>query len=156
MLDIFTNQIWKNLEREIPDRFSQYQGKLKRLCLAARAPLTARTYGYAFQRWKKWAISYQLCICRANPVYVAVFLTSILESMGPHHSAQTVMYAIDWAHKVAGLEPPSNQPLVKSIVDAGHRVYGKPVVKKEPITSDLLLRLVSSYSYTRKLTLYSS
>ena len=66
------------------------------------------------------------------------------------------MYAIDWAHKVAGLEPPSNHPLVKSIVDAGHRVYGKSVVKKEPITSDLVLRLVSSYSYTRKLTFYSS
>ena len=30
------------------------------------------------------------------------------------------------------------------------------MVKKEPITSDLLLRLVSSYSYTRKLTSYSS
>ena len=100
--------------------------------------------------------SYQLCICPANPVHVAVFLTSILESKGPHHSARTVMYAIDWAHKVAELEPPSNHPLAKSIVDAGHRVYGKPVVKKEPITPELLLRLVSSYNYIRKLTLYSS
>ena len=66
------------------------------------------------------------------------------------------MYAIDWAHKVAGLEPPSNHPLVKSIVDTGHRIYGKPVVKKEPIMPELLLRLVSSHSYKRKLTLYSS
>ena len=32
---------------------------------------------------------------------------------------QLVMYAINWAHKVAGLEPPSNHSIVKSIVDAG-------------------------------------
>ena len=66
------------------------------------------------------------------------------------------MYVIDWVHKVAGLEPLSNHPLVKSIVDAGHRVYGKPVVKNEPITPKHLSRLVSSYSCARKLTLYSS
>ena len=66
------------------------------------------------------------------------------------------MYAIDWAHKVAGLEPPSNHLLAKSIVYAGLRVYGKPVVKKEPVTPQLLSRLVSSYSCARKLTLYNS
>ena len=46
--------------------------------------------------------------------------------------------------------------LVKPIVDAGHRFYGKLVVKKEPVMPELLLRLVSCYSCTRKLTLYSS
>ena len=66
------------------------------------------------------------------------------------------MYAIDWAHKVAGLVPPSNHQLVKLTVDAGQRVYGKPVVEKEHITPELLLLLVSSYSCIRKLTLYSS
>ena len=72
-----------------------------------------------------------------NYVFIRLILFTLLfflESKGSHHSARTVMYAIDWAHKVAGLEPPSNHPLVKSIVDAGDRVYGKPVVKKEPIT----------------------
>ena len=61
------------------------------------------------------------------------------------------MYAIDWAHKVAGLEPLSNHLLAKSIVYAGHRVYGKPVVKKEPVTPQLLSRLVSSYSCAKKI-----
>ena len=71
VLDIFTKGIWKNLGREIPDELSQYQGKLKRLCLATRAPSTVRTYGYAFQRWKKWAISY-------NYVFVQLILFTLL------------------------------------------------------------------------------
>ena len=37
------------MDREIPDELGQYQEKLKRLCLAARAPLTVRTYGCIFQ-----------------------------------------------------------------------------------------------------------
>ena len=68
---------------------------------------------------EKWAISYQLCICPANPIHAAIFPASILEFKGSHHSART---AQSIAHKVAGLEPPSNHPLVKSIVDAGYLI----------------------------------
>ena len=51
VLDVFTKGIETiyTVDREIPDELSQYQEKLKRLCLAARAPLTVRTYGCIFQ-----------------------------------------------------------------------------------------------------------
>ena len=40
---------WSNIDREIPDELGQYQEKLKRIRLAARAPLTVRTYVCVFQ-----------------------------------------------------------------------------------------------------------
>lgn len=112
-----------------------------------------KCYGYAFQRWKKWAKSYALQVVPANPVHVSIFLTSVLEENKSYHSARTIMYAIDWAHKVAGIEPPSHHPLVRNVVNAGHRILGKPTFKKEPITPELLRLLVSNQA--RK-SLYNS
>ena len=52
-LNVFTGEICRNMVTKAPDEVGQYQKKLKRLCLAARAPSTVRTHGYASQRWKK-------------------------------------------------------------------------------------------------------
>ena len=40
MIDVFTEGIRANIDREIPDDVGQYLEKLKRLCLAAIALLT--------------------------------------------------------------------------------------------------------------------
>ena len=49
VLDVFTKGIRAIQIGDFPDKLGQYQEKLKRLCLAPRAPLTVRTYGCAFQ-----------------------------------------------------------------------------------------------------------
>ena len=84
---------------------------------------------------EKRAISYQLCRLTfpASPVHFCVFVTSILEGKGSHYPARTVTYAIYWVHKIAGMEPPLNYPLVKWVINAGHRIYSEPLIKKEPI-----------------------
>ena len=73
VLDVFTKGIWRNIDREIPDELGQYQKKLKRLCLAARAPSTVRTYGYAFQKWKNGLYPINYVSFPADPAHVAAF-----------------------------------------------------------------------------------
>ena len=48
----------------------------------------------------------------ANPVHVALYLMFIMESKESYHAVKNASYSIDWAHKIAGLEVPSQHPMV--------------------------------------------
>lgn len=146
--------MWKDVEERMPAEFKNYEKKLKSLCLASRAPGTVRTYSYAFKRWRDWTSSHNLNSLPANPVELSVFLTYTIEEKRSYHSVRTLLYAIDWAHKLAGFEPPSKHPLVKSVFDAAHRQLGTQTVKKEPISAELLSLMVKSLS--QKQCLYNA
>jgi hypothetical protein len=65
-------------------------------------------------------------------------------------SASTIneaFYAISWAHRLAGLADPCEPDLVKTIREGSIRSVGRCVVKKEPITSEILRQLVNVYGF---------
>ena len=52
--------------------------------------------------------------------------------------------AVNWVHSIAGLEPPSSDGVVRSVMEGIQRMYARPVVKKEPITAENLREIVES------------
>ena len=54
------------------------------------------------------------------------------------------VYGIDWAQQMAGLSKISNHPLVSLMVSASQRILGRPKVKKDPVTPEMLKALVQS------------
>jgi integrase len=65
-------------------------------------------------------------------------------------SANTIneaFYAIRWAHRLAGLAVPCKSDLVKTIREGSIRSVGRCVVKKEPITPEILRQLVNVYGF---------
>ena len=46
----------------------------------------------------------------------------------------------------SGFPVPCQDPLVKNILEAGARNFAKPVVKKEPITPDMITAICSKYA----------
>ena len=50
----------------------------------------------------------------------------------------------DWALQLAGLSKISSHPLVASTVSASQRILGRPKVKKDPITPEMLKAFVES------------
>ena len=69
----------------------------------------------------------------------------IMESKESYHAVKNAPYSIDWTHKIAGLEVPSQHPIVLAVKESSARIYGQPVIKKEPITPVMLNDLVSRY-----------
>jgi hypothetical protein len=65
-------------------------------------------------------------------------------------SASTIneaCYAISWAHRLAGLADPCKSDLVKTIREGSIISVGRCVVKKEPITPEILRHLVNVYNF---------
>ena len=61
----------------------------------------------------------------ANPVHVALYLMFIMESKESYHAVKNASYSIDWAHKIAGLEVPSQHPMVLAVKESSARIYGQ-------------------------------
>ena len=79
---------------------------------------------------------------------------SIVESKESCHVVKKAPYSTDWAHKIAGLEVPSQHPMVLAVKESCARIYGHPVIKKEPITPVMLNDLVSRYFRIHHPSLY--
>ena len=54
------------------------------------------------------------------------------------------VYSIDWAQRMAKLSKISDHPLVSLMVSASQRLLGRPKVKKDPVTPEMLKALVKS------------
>ena len=55
---------------------------------------------------------------------------------------QSAVYSLDWAHRVAGEPCPGIHPLVSELLSAAKRLLAHHSKKKDPISADLLKRLV--------------
>ena len=91
----------------------------------------------------------------ADPVYVALYLLSIMETKESSDVVRNSRYSIDWAHKIAGLDVALVHPMVSAVKESSSRLYGRPVVKKEVITSEMLSMLAYKY-FDYHLSLYQA
>ena len=142
-LDVFKKGCWTEIDRN--SRCKDLIPKLKLLSVASRAPSTVQCYLSGFQRWKKWCLEMNVSHFPADPVYVALYLLSIMETKESSRVVRNSLYSIDWAHKIAGLDVPSVHPMVSAVKESSSRLYGRPVVKKEVITSEMLSMLAYKY-----------
>jgi len=111
--------------------------------LSSKAPSTAKKYMYAFNRWREWAQSLiNVDIFPVTPVHLALYLQHLGNIKQSRAAVEEAAYAIAWAYQMAGLPSPSINPLVQTTLSGLRRVLAQPVVKKEPITPDMLEAMV--------------
>ena len=114
------------LAEEVPELLQQ-----------ARAPATNTAYGLAFEKWKNWAVKFtEVTVLPAEPMHVALFLTSLSNSVNSFASINTMACAITWAHGMAGLPSPCHDILVKEVLNGTKRKLAKPTSRKEPFELD--------------------
>ena len=51
------------------------------------------------------------------------------------------MYGIRWAHNLFVLSNPCESNLVKGILESAKRSLSRPIVKKEPVTPDMIFNV---------------
>ena len=56
------------------------------------------------------------------------------------------MYGIRWAHNLFGLSNPCESNLVKGILESAKRSPSRPIVKKEPVTPDMIFNICQKYA----------
>ena len=105
-------------------------------------------YTGAFRRWKTWATTTNISYFPVDPIPFSLY---IMDSRGSYHPVKEAIYAADWVQKVAGLQTISSCLIIDQIQSGSHRILGKPTIKKDPVTLDILRHLVLKLSSTPSL-----
>ena len=79
----------------------------------------------------------KITVLPTRPLVVGLYLEHLIESDTSSSVLPSASCSISWANKLYGFPDPCQDPLVKNILKAGVRNSAKPVVQKEPITSDM-------------------
>ena len=140
--DIRAQGSWKLLEELEDPELRILASKLPATILHSRADSTVKKYLRAFRRWKAWASSRGLTPIPAKPHHFALYLQYLGEESQSKASVEEAHNALGWVHSSAGLSSPSSDPFVKATLEGLQRSLAKPVVKKEPVTVDMLEMIV--------------
>ncbi|XP_062576265.1 integrase/recombinase xerD homolog [Saccostrea cucullata] len=112
----------------------------------SKAENTRKTYGYAFNKFRKWCFTHNISYLPATDFHVSLYLTSLSNTCSSAGTIDEAFYAISWAHKLAGFPNPCSSELTISAREGCHRTIGKQLInKKEPITSNILKQLCALY-----------
>ena len=119
--------------------FSSPNGNISRLpqnlkvtALASRAPGTVEGYQRAINRWKSFATqALQVPCFPVSPTNFALYIQYLLEQTSSASTINTAFYAINWAHKLAGLESPTDHPAT-SLIKEGAEHVPKNVTERSP------------------------
>ena len=141
---IFNSGVWvaSTLSDGDDDDLKDLADELPGVILDSRANSTVRQYSGAFMKWCKWADKYGKQRIPANSFYVSLYLISLSHSANSPAPIIKAIAAISWAHKLAGSDDPGLSHMVRSTVEGLKRKLASPCVKKEPITADIMHKLV--------------
>jgi site-specific recombinase XerD len=111
---------------------------------AEKAAATRRAYGTDFLIFRAWCEERRLDSVPALPATVAAFLA---HEASRNVKASTIgrrVAAIRYAHKLAGLETPTDDERVKATVRGIRRTLGTARSKKTPATAERLLAMAAN------------
>ena len=116
------------------------------ILLKSRADSTVKTYHNSFEQWSKWAHNHEgVQAIPADPLYVAIYLTSLIQQNNSYNKIKNIFYAISWFHKISSQDDPCKNNTVKCLLEASKRILSKPKVKKLPLTPYHLIQIVRKH-----------
>ena len=150
-MNLFSQGIWADIQEQATSSGSAHLIRLadvlKRTILAAKASGTVVN----LKRWIEFSKDRNLVPFPATVVDIALFF-SHLTSIGVSVSViETVYSALKWVHDIACVANPVTNPFVKTVVEGAKRENAKPVVKKIPISKDVLTACCEKYATCNEL-----
>ena len=143
--DIFRSGFWRGLQNLPPEGFIlRLTDSLQSTVLSSKAISTTVVYHRAFRKWKDFATSkLHSCTCPASPCHVALYLQHLIDESHSPCVVDSDFYGIKWAHTMAGIPSPTDNPVVEAVRCASKRILGTRVVnRKEPISSSVIYDLI--------------
>ena len=126
---------------------SRLASSLPLRCLGAKADSTTECYSRAFEKFGVWAASYkEISVLPTNFLHVATYLEFFLQSNSSYSALEAAVYGIPWAHDLFGLSNPCDSNLVKGILESAKRSLSRPIVKKEPVTPDMVFSICQKFA----------
>lgn len=116
------------------------------IVLQSKASSTNRKYDLYFHKFSKWCELFNFSSLPALPKTVCVFLSTLLQQKVSTVALDAYHYAINLKHQLTLLSNPCEDRIVKMTLERSKRILSVPVKKKEPMTVDILRKIVTFYS----------
>ena len=145
-LGILSEGSWKLLSELKDPELKELASRLPATILHSRADSTVKKYLGAYRRWKTWATAHRLDPDPAKPHEFVLYLQHLSEETSSKAAVEEVCNALSWVHPSAGLLPITKDTFVKATLEGLQRTLAKPVIKKEPITTEMLEAIVCDAS----------
>ena len=134
---------WKLLSELKDPELKELASRLPATILHSRADSTVKKYLGAYRRWKTWATAHKLDPVPAKAHEFVLYLQHLGEKTSSKAAVEEACNALSWVHSSAGLLPITKDPFVKATLEGLQRTLAKPVIKKEPITTEILEAIYS-------------
>ena len=144
--DILRSGFWDFGQDAPPDSpIRRLAERLKTTILSSKANSTSLLYHRAYRKWKQFAIStFDRNVFPAKPFHVALYLQHRIEQSHSPSVIDSASYGIKWAHSLAGIPSPTDNPIVEAVRSASKRTLGTAIVnRKEPISSCVIHDIIS-------------
>ncbi|XP_060077422.1 uncharacterized protein LOC132556976 [Ylistrum balloti] len=112
--------------------------------LQARSESTVSRYFSYFRKWEDFIVREHACALPAQPIHVTLYVSYLLDKGSSYNVVNAAVYAIKWAHSISSLPDPTENG-VKNMVEAAKRQERTPRVKKDCVSSELLIQLCKKY-----------
>lgn len=114
--------------------------------MASKSDNTNAKYFAYFRKWEKFILAQGGCAIPASPIHVALYLTDLIDKHYSYSVVAASLYSIKWAHSLKNLKDPTNNAFVTNLLETSKRSQTKHVLKKQPVTPDILVSLCDKYS----------
>lgn len=150
--DLFHIGRWKEFRKEKDSGLRELSAKLPEVILKSKAENTVKKYNYAFRSWCSWCKIHDSINCMpATDYHVSLYIIYLMQSNCSTSKIEEVLYSIAWAHSIAGYDNPCASNLVLNVAEGAKRQLSRPCSKKEPITPDILKKLVEQFGSNNSL-----
>ena len=136
---------WKDLKSLDNSFLRGLADKLPQVVQSSKSKTTIKTYNYAFKRFSAWCLEYNLCSLPASVSTIAVYLSYLIQREVSTSVFQTAFYAIKWEHDLNLYSSVIADKFFQLIFEGGVRILSKPVNKKDPITVDILQKVIDKF-----------
>ena len=120
---------------------------------ASRAESTVTKYSRAFVKWEEWCKQNNISPMKAKQDDLARYFVKLYNDKKPYSTIENAFYAMKWKFDCNPeiLHNPCDLKFLKLLIDGFKRILAKPTVQKEPITTDMLSKIVSKFGNCDKL-----
>ncbi|CAG2206728.1 unnamed protein product [Mytilus edulis] len=147
----FQFSYWKDLQSIQNPSLRDFASKLPNIAEASKSKNTVKKYSYAFKRFSVWCSNYDLCPLPASVITVAVYLSFLIQSEVSSSVLNGAFYGIKWEHDLNLYSNVFTSDFLSIVLEGGVRLLSKPVNKKEPITHDIIKRVIDKFGLSTNL-----
>lgn len=120
--------------------------KMTSYLVASRSDNTIKSYFNCFKRWEGFIKEQGFSALPAQPIHVALYITHLLESGSTCNTINSVVYSLKWVHQINDLPDPTANSFIVSLQDSAKRVACPQKHKKDPVNTDLLIKLCNRFA----------